>query len=89
MEKNKTTVMGSAAIPQPSDLTRQQPAFEPLLDDKQAATMLGGVHKSTLQRMARAGEIPVYRVGRFWRFRATELNEWLEVKCACRIARVN
>ena len=50
--------------------------FEPLLDDKQAAGLLG-IHEKTLQRMARRGEVPCYRIGRFWRYRATDLNCWL------------
>lgn len=62
--------------------------FEPLLDDERAAEFLGGIHPKTLQRMARRGEIPAYRVGRFWRYRASELDEWLRVKSSGRIARV-
>jgi excisionase family DNA binding protein len=89
MNNAETSVMGSAAIPQPSNTQGQQPAFEPLLDDEQAAALLGGIHRTTLQRMARAGTIPAYRVGRFWRYRATELNDWLALQCARRIARVN
>jgi len=48
-------------------------AFEPLLDDGQAAQLLG-IHPKTLQRLARAGEIPAHRVGRFWRYRAVPLS---------------
>jgi len=62
--------------------------FEPLLDDERAAEFLGGIHPKTLQRMARRGEVPAYRVGRFWRYRASELDEWLRVKSNGRIARV-
>jgi|SRR5580704_1161688 excisionase family DNA binding protein len=62
--------------------------FEPLLDDQRAAAFLGGIHPKTLQRMARRGEVPAYRVGRFWRYRASELDEWLRVKSSGRIARV-
>ncbi len=50
--------------------------FEPLLDDGQAAELLG-IHPKTLQRLARVGEIPAHRVGRFWRYRASELDAWL------------
>ncbi len=50
--------------------------FEPLLDDQQAATLLG-VHAKTLQRYARTGRIPAHRIGRFWRYRASELDLWL------------
>jgi excisionase family DNA binding protein len=68
-----------AAAPQPSATTRQQAeaAFEPLLTDGQASTLLGGIHPKTLQRLARNGKIPVYRLGRFWRYRASELDIWL------------
>ena len=55
---------------------RMPQLFEPLLDDKQAAGLLG-MHEKTLQRMARRGEVPCYRIGRFWRYRASELNCWL------------
>ena len=54
--------------------------FEPLLNDREAATLLGGLHPKTLQRMARLGRIPAYRVGRFWRFRASELDKWLKAQ---------
>jgi excisionase family DNA binding protein len=62
--------------------------FEPLLDDAQAAQFLGGIHPKTVQRMARRGEVPAYRIGRFWRYRASELNAWLRLKSTGRIARV-
>jgi len=61
---------------------------ERLIDDEEAAQLLGGIHPKTLQRMARKGEVPAYRVGRFWRYRATELNDWLRLKSTGRIARV-
>ena len=50
--------------------------FEPLLSDAQAGELLG-LHPKTVQRMARRGEIPAIRIGRYWRFRASELNAWL------------
>ena len=54
--------------------------YEPLLTDVEAAKFLGGLHPKTVQRMARRGEIPAYRIGKFWRFRASELDEWLRVQ---------
>jgi len=63
-------------------------SYEPLLSDERAAQFLGGIHPKTLQRMARNGEVPAYRVGRFWRYRASELNDWLRLKSTSRIARV-
>ena len=52
--------------------------FERLLDDNQAALLLGGLHPKTLQRMARRGQVPAFRVGKYWRYRASELDEWLK-----------
>ena len=51
--------------------------YEPLLNDTQAAAFLGGLHPKTVQRMARRKEIPSYRVGKYWRYRASELSTWL------------
>lgn len=51
--------------------------YEPLLGDAEAARFLGGLHPKTVQRMARRGEIPHYRVGKYYRYRASELSAWL------------
>jgi excisionase family DNA binding protein len=59
----------------PHDAKAQIP--EPLLNDAQAAKFLGGLHPKTVQRMARRGEIPAYRVAKYWRYRASELSAWL------------
>lgn len=32
----------------------------------------------TIYRLIRAGELPAVRIGRQWRFRRTDLNEWLD-----------
>lgn len=50
--------------------------FEPLLDSDQAAALLR-IHPKTLQKKARAGEIPGRHVGNRWRFRVSDLNDWL------------
>jgi excisionase family DNA binding protein len=50
--------------------------FEPLLDSTEAAALLR-IHPKTLKKMARRGEIQARRVSRFWRFRASDLNDWL------------
>lgn len=51
--------------------------YEPLMADAEAAQFLGGLHPKTVQRMARRGELPAYRVGKYWRYRASELTAWL------------
>ena len=59
--------------------SRTWPTFEPVLDSQEAATLLH-IHPKTLQRLARNGEIPGFRIGKLWGFRASALNEWLESK---------
>ncbi len=46
--------------------------FEPFLDSAQAAILVQ-VHPKTLQRYARAGRVTGYRLGKLWRFRASDL----------------
>lgn len=58
-------------------------SYEPLMSDAEAAQFLGGLHPKTVQRMARRGELPAYRIGRYWRFRASELDQWLKVQSRC------
>jgi excisionase family DNA binding protein len=50
--------------------------FEPLLNDEQAAALLS-IHPKTLQRLARSRQIPAHRVGRYWRYRVSEIDTWL------------
>jgi excisionase family DNA binding protein len=57
--------------------------FEPLLNDVDAARLLGGMHLKTLQRMARNAQIPSHKIGRYWYFRASELNAWLNSAKVC------
>ena len=50
--------------------------FEPLLNSHQAAALLR-IHHKTLQKIARRGEIHGTHIGKMWRFRASDLDEWL------------
>ncbi len=59
------TIAASAAQP-----------FEPLLDSRDAAELLH-IHHKTLERKAREGEIPGYKIAGRWYFRASELDGWL------------
>lgn len=69
----------------PSTSERHQGHYEPLLNDAQAAAFLGGLHPKTVQRMARRDEIPHYHVGKYYRYRASELDAWLrgEIHSPC------
>ena len=67
----------------PEKLSPLNPAsdrrYEPLIDEKQAAQFLGGLHPKTVQRMARRGELPHCHVGKYYRFRASELDAWIQI----------
>ena len=64
--------------------------FEPLLTAEDAASLLGGLHVKTVQKMARHGQLPSYHVGKFWFFRASELNVWLaRLQSDCQSVRVH
>ena len=67
-----------ASIPRSPDDLMTPENFEPLLSDSQVGQMLG-LHPKTVQRLARKGELPAVRIGRYWRFRASQLNLWVDV----------
>ena len=50
-------------------------SFEPFLDSEQAAALFK-IHPKTLQRLARIGRVHGYRIGKLWRFRASDLASW-------------
>ena len=51
--------------------------MEKLLDSKQAARLLG-ISVKSLQVHARAEDLPAIRIGRLWRFRTEDLDQWLQ-----------
>lgn len=51
-------------------------AFERVLNTDEAAALLQ-IHPKTLQKMAREGTVPAFRIGDLWRFRASALDAWL------------
>jgi excisionase family DNA binding protein len=51
-------------------------AIEGLLTSKEASQILK-IHPKVLERMAKRGEVPALKVGRFWRYRATTLDAWI------------
>ena len=50
--------------------------FEPLLDSVEAAALIR-IHPKTLQKIVRRAEILGRHVGKVWRFRVSDLNDWL------------
>lgn len=57
-------------------------SFEKLLSQEEAAQLLG-IHPETLRRMARRGEVPALKVGRFWKYRSSALDSWVSSKLDC------
>jgi excisionase family DNA binding protein len=53
--------------------------FEPLLRHKNAAKLLD-VSAEKLRQMAVRGEVPAHKIGRYWKYRPSELDEWLQKK---------
>jgi excisionase family DNA binding protein len=62
-----------------------------LIGCEAAAKLLGNIHVKTLQRYARRGTLPGYRVAGHWFFRATELDAWLRsrINSSCHPCRSN
>ncbi len=54
---------------------------EPLLDSEQAAAIMQ-IHPKTLQKLARRGVVRGVHVGKLWRFRASEIDRWIEEQLA-------
>jgi excisionase family DNA binding protein len=69
---SNNTTLAKPGIPRREVITN----FEQLLDGDEAARLLH-LHPKTLERLARAGQIPAYKVGKRWLFRASELDGWL------------
>lgn len=53
--------------------------FGPIWTSDEAAEYLR-IHPRTLTRLAKRGEIPSIQIGRLWRFRRIDLDEWLTRK---------
>lgn len=65
----------------PRSTVEYETQFEPLLDSDEAAALLK-IHPKTLQRMARNGEITGIHIGKLWRFRASDLENWIKGRIA-------
>ena len=53
--------------------------LEPVVDSEEAAKFLN-INPKTLQKMARNGSVPSYRIGKLWKFRISDLDAWLRSK---------
>lgn len=49
--------------------------LEPFLTNKEVAAILQ-IHPAVVDRMARRGDIPGIKVGKYWRYRKSDLAAW-------------
>jgi excisionase family DNA binding protein len=54
---------------------------EPLLDSDEAASIMK-IHPKTLQKLARKGIVRGVHIGKLWRFRASEIEQWIDRQLA-------
>jgi len=50
--------------------------IETLLTSKEASQVLK-IHPKVLERMAKRGDVPALKVGKYWRYRASALDAWI------------
>jgi excisionase family DNA binding protein len=53
------------------------PVGEEILTTREVADLLK-LHPKTVNKLARSGRVPAYRIGRQWRFRKSEVLKLLE-----------
>jgi len=74
------TETGLPPAPHPGGLSFEGAAMlEPVVDSEEAARFLN-INPKTLQKMARNGAVPGYRIGKLWKFRLSDLDTWLRSK---------
>src|SRR5438132_12380017 len=81
---------GQLRKPLPTDLPTPTPRHlntSTLLDSIEAARILK-IHPRTAIRMARRGELPGLRIGKLWRFRQPDLDDWLDAKVSSQLPSV-
>lgn len=85
----QTTWTPETPISKPADL-KARATHEALIDSEEAARFLN-INPKTLQKMARNSEVPAYRIGKLWKFRIPDLDEWLRSKVfsSCHSCREN
>ena len=77
-ERRSETKVGSLLSPSAREaLVSSLPhGIEALLTTKEASQILK-IHPKVLERMAKRGEVPALKVSKFWRYRATTLDAWI------------
>jgi excisionase family DNA binding protein len=52
------------------------PVIEPLIDANEAGRVLK-MHPVTVREMAARRQLPGFKIGKVWRFRASSLDRWI------------
>ncbi len=52
-------------------------SLEKLLTSVEVGEILG-IHPKVAERMAKRGELPALKVGKFWRYRESALDIWID-----------
>ena len=60
-------------------LSEHLPGFEPILTAEEAAIHLR-IHVKTLQKLARERRVPGIRLGKYWRFHLSSLDQWVRAQ---------
>jgi hypothetical protein len=63
---------------QQSSASESRQDFEPLINTKTAAKLLGGMHPKTLEKKVRLGEVPAHFIFGRWQYRKSELDNWVQ-----------
>ena len=62
-----------------------QGSCEPLIDVVTASQLIG-LHPKTIMRMARDKRIPAFHLGRYWMFRPSLIDSWLNTQLQSTVA---
>ena len=99
LEERHSEKHGSRAVPETTSsmsvthgnggLSGPWSGIEVLLTTKEASQVLK-IHPKVLERMAKRGDVPALKVGKFWRYRATALDAWINsrLQLACQPCRM-
>lgn len=62
--------------------------MEAILTSTQVAEILG-INSKVIERMARRGEVPAFKVGKYWRYRESDIEAWVgsKVQSTCQPCR--
>ena len=77
MEENKEEMSNPIDAPaQGASIAGESPGTEPLWTVEELARYLR-FEEETIRAMAREGKLPAFKIGRTWRFKQEQIQEWI------------